>query len=145
MVRTIDLFLAEENDVIANLSNISAIINSYMEHLNWVGFYILKEDDLVLGPFQGKPACIRMKPPKGVCFSAVIHKKTVVVPNVDAFSGHIACDSDSRSELVAPIYKNGEIFGVLDLDSPLLDRFTNLEVKYIDLVADKLTTFLSAQ
>lgn len=143
MVKTVALFLEEETDVIANLSNISAIINGYMTDLNWAGFYLLKGEDLVLGPFQGKPACIRIKPAKGVCFAAVLEKRTILVPDVEVFPGHIACDGDTKSELVAPLFKKGEIYGVLDLDSPILNRFTSLEEKYINQVAELINQFLS--
>ena len=135
MTTTIALTLEEEKDIIANLSNISSIINSYMDDLNWSGFYILKNEDLVLGPFQGNPACIRIKNGKGVCFSAVNNKNSVLVPNVHEFEGHIACDSSTNSELVVPIFKGDEVWGVIDLDSPLLNHFTELEQKYIEEIA----------
>jgi len=131
MVETVKLHLEDEKDIIANLSNISAIINSYVDDLNWVGFYILKGEELVLGPFQGMPACVRIKRDKGVCFSAVNKKDSVLVPNVHEFPGHIACDETTNSELVVPIFKGEKVWGVIDLDSPKLNRFTKLEEKYI--------------
>ncbi len=122
-----DLLLTE-NDEIAVLSNISAFINAYMDKINWVGFYLLKNNELVLGPFQGGPACIRIKVGKGVCGTAVSENKVQVVQNVHDFPGHIACDSNTNSEVVLPITINGEFYGVLDIDSPILDRFSNAEV-----------------
>jgi len=139
MLKTIELGLEDENDITANLSNISAIINSYMDDLNWVGFYILKEKDLVLGPFQGNPACVRIKPGKGVCYAAVDRKEAVLVPNIHEFPGHIACDSATNSELVVPIFKNKKIWGVIDLDSPKLNRFTEIEEKYIIEIAELIS------
>ena len=123
--------LEDDKDVIASVANISAVINGYMDRINWVGFYIMKEGELVLGPFQGLPACIRIKVGKGVCGTAVAERKAQVVEDVDNFPGHIACDSASRSEIVIPIIKNGEVFGVLDVDSPELNRFGELEYKYL--------------
>ena len=119
--------LATEEDFIANLANASAIIKAIIEDLNWAGFYLLKEDELVLGPFQGLPACNRIAVGKGVCGTAVAKQKTVLVRNVEEFEGHIACDSASKSELVVPIRVKGKIVGVLDLDSPILSRFDTEE------------------
>ncbi len=109
---------------IANLANASALIFQSMEGLNWAGFYLMTEGQLVLGPFQGKTACIEIPVGKGVCGTAVSRGETVLVRDVHEFPGHIACDSASNSEIVVPIRKNGEIVGVLDIDSPLLGRFT---------------------
>ncbi|MCL1996126.1 MAG: GAF domain-containing protein [Defluviitaleaceae bacterium] len=141
MLKVIEEFLKDEKDEIANLSNISAVLNEYIDNINWVGFYILKNGDLVLGPFQGKPACIRIKgnPGNGVCFACVKSGKLINVPDVNAFPGHIACDSATNSEIVAPIYKNGAIYAVLDIDSPVLDRFCEIDEKYIDQVAQAIT------
>lgn len=124
----------DDNDIIATLANISAIINGYMDRINWVGFYIMKDGELVLGPFQGLPACIRIQVGKGVCGTAVAERKTQIVEDVHKFPGHIACDSASNSEIVIPIYSNGEVFGVLDVDSPELNRFGELEHKYLSAV-----------
>jgi len=112
-----------ERDLIANAANMASLIYHTLPDLNWAGFYLLKEGDLVLGPFHGKPACVRIAIGKGVCGTAAQRRESVLVPDVDAFPGHIACDSASRSELVVPIVKNGELIGVLDLDSPSLERF----------------------
>lgn len=119
--------LETEKDVIACLSNISSFINCYIKDLNWVGFYLFKDDELVLGPFQGGPACIRIKMGKGVCGTSAQNREVIRVPNVHEFEGHIACDSNTNSEIVLPIVINGNLYGVLDLDSPLMDRFTSLE------------------
>ena len=108
---------------IANLANASALLWQELPNLNWAGFYLLEGDTLILGPFQGKPACIEILVGKGVCGTAVKENRTLVVPDVHQFPGHIACDCASNSEIVVPIYKNGEIIGVLDIESPLFDRF----------------------
>lgn len=114
-----------ERDAIANAANLSALIFGAVADLNWAGFYFLKTpQELVLGPFQGKVACVRIPVGKGVCGSAVAERKSQLVPDVHAFTGHIACDAASRSELVTPLIRDGMVFGVLDLDSPLPGRFT---------------------
>lgn len=110
--------------VTANLANTSAAIWQALENINWAGFYIMENGKLVLGPFQGKPACIEIPVGRGVCGTAVAEKKTQLVYDVHQFPGHIACDSASNSEIVVPIYKNGTVWGVLDIDSPLVGRFT---------------------
>lgn len=120
-----------EKDFIANLSNVSSIIMTLMQNINWVGFYIMKNEELVVGPFQGKPACTRIKVGKGVCGNAVLTKRTQRVYNIHEFPGHIACDSDSNSEIVIPIIINNNVVGVLDIDSPTVGRFTELEEKYL--------------
>ena len=109
---------------IANLANASALLWQYMENINWAGFYLLEENTLILGPFQGKPACIEIPIGKGVCGAAVARGETIVVENVHNFPGHIACDCASNSEIVVPLRKDGCIIGVLDIDSPLVGRFT---------------------
>ncbi len=108
----------------ANLANTAAAIWQNMENINWAGFYLCQRDKLVLGPFQGKPACIEIPLGKGVCGTAAQEKRTVLVENVHQFPGHIACDSASNAELVVPIFKDGQIYGVLDIDSPQIGRFT---------------------
>jgi len=123
--------LEDDKDEIATLANISAIINGYMDRINWVGFYIMKDGELVLGPFQGLPACIRIQVGKGVCGTAVAQRKTQIVPDVHKFPGHIACDSASQSEIVIPIIINSQVYGVLDVDSPIPNRFEELENKYL--------------
>ncbi|WP_417622204.1 GAF domain-containing protein [Parasphingorhabdus sp.] len=112
-----------EPDAIANMANVAALIWQYMPGLNWAGFYRVLEDELVLGPFQGKTACIRIAMGAGVCGTAAASGTVQRIADVHAFPGHIACDADSRSELVVPVFKNGAIIAVLDLDSPLPDHF----------------------
>lgn len=109
--------------VIANLANASALLNQAMKEINWVGFYLMEEGQLVLGPFQGKTACVEIKVGKGVCGTAVERDEVMLVENVHAFPGHIACDSASRSEIVLPIHADGRTVGVLDIDSPVIARF----------------------
>ena len=109
---------------VANLANASALLWQALTDINWAGFYVLEGDILVLGPFQGKPACIEIQVGKGVCGTAVAEKQTQLVANVHEFPGHIACDGASNSEIVVPIFKDGTIFGVLDIDSPVFSRFT---------------------
>ena len=115
--------LEGESDRIANAANTVALLYHFMPDVNWVGFYFLRGSDLVLGPFQGKPACVRIPLGKGVCGAAAERLESILVPDVNAFPGHIACDSESQSELVVPLVKHGELWGVLDLDSPVLERF----------------------
>ena len=112
-----------ERDLIANAANMASLVYHSLPELNWAGFYLLKEGELVLGPFHGKPACVRIAIGRGVCGTAAQRRTSVLVPDVEAFPGHIACDSASRSELVVPILQNGELIGVLDMDSPSLARF----------------------
>ncbi len=107
-----------------NLANASALLNEKLSDINWVGFYTMKSGQLVLGPFQGKVACTIIPLGKGVCGNAAAQDRTLVVPDVHAFPGHIACDSASNSEIVIPMHRNGEVFGVLDIDSPVFSRFT---------------------
>lgn len=117
---------------IANLANASALLYDELDGLNWAGFYLIEGDRLVLGPFQGKPACIEIPVGRGVCGSAVAKRQTLVVPNVHLFEGHIACDSASNSEIVVPIFSGDEIVGVLDIDSPLFERFTETDRKGLE-------------
>ncbi len=115
--------IENESDLVANLANISSLLNMELEQINWVGFYLLKEDELVLGPFHGNPACTRIPVGSGVCGTAVKNEITIRVSDVHQFEGHIACDSQSNSEIVVPFYVNGKIAGVLDIDSPKNERF----------------------
>jgi L-methionine (R)-S-oxide reductase len=115
-----------ERNFIANAANFSALLFNLLPDLNWAGFYLTRGDELILGPFQGKPACVRIPvqpAPRGVCGNAAFHRKTFLVPDVHAFPGHIACDSASNSEIVIPIMVSNTVIGVLDLDSPTLNRF----------------------
>ena len=115
--------LEGESDPLANLSNAAALLAQSLDRINWCGFYLLRGEELVLGPFQGKPACVRIAPGKGVCGTAAARRETVVVPDVNRFPGHIACDPVSRSEIVVPILENGVLRGVLDVDAPEVARF----------------------
>lgn len=107
----------------ANLANISALLNSALKEINWVGFYFLEGDTLILGPFQGNPACVEIRSGNGVCGTAVAEDEVQLVKDVHEFPGHIACDSASNSEIVVPIHRDGNVIGVLDIDSPILNRF----------------------
>ncbi len=118
-----------ETDLIANLANLSALFNMELEDLNWVGFYLIKEEQLVLGPFQGKPACVRIPLGKGVCGTAAATNRIQRVYDVHEFAGHIACDAASNSELVVPFSINGQVVGVLDIDSPTIGRFSEIDEK----------------
>jgi L-methionine (R)-S-oxide reductase len=116
-----------ERDPIANAANMASLVYHSLPDLNWAGFYLLKDGELVLGPFHGKPACVRIAIGKGVCGTAAARRASVVVPDVEAFPGHIACDSASRSELVVPIIQETQLLGVLDLDSPEIGRFDDVD------------------
>jgi L-methionine (R)-S-oxide reductase len=118
-----DALLGGETDATANAANAAAAIYHTLPRLNWAGFYFLRDDTLVLGPFQGRPACVRIKMGAGVCGTAARERRSILVPDVEAFPGHIACDTASRSELVVPLMWQGDLLGVLDLDSPDLARF----------------------
>ncbi len=115
--------LEGEPDMIATLANLSALLNQELTDINWVGFYLLQGETLVLGPFQGKPACVRIPVGRGVCGTAVAEGKTQLVDDVHQFAGHIACDGASNSEIVIPLRRAGQIIGVLDIDSPIFSRF----------------------
>jgi GAF domain-containing protein len=136
--------LAGETDVIANTANFSSLVFNTMPGLNWAGFYFLKGDELVLGPFQGKPACIRIKKGRGVCGTTVEKGAAIVVADVHAFPGHIACDVNSRSELVVPVFAHGAICGVFDLDSPLPNRFDEVDSEGIQSLVRLLEATLPA-
>ena len=123
---------------VANLANASALLWQEMENINWAGFYKMVDGILVLGPFQGKPACIRIPVGRGVCGTAVAQDKVQLVYNVHDFPGHIACDSASNSEIVLPIHVNGEIWGVLDIDSPFIGRFTEADKAGLEKVVEIL-------
>jgi len=132
MLKQLDALIAGETDKIANLSNASALLNQFLNDVNWVGFYLWKENELVLGPFQGLPACIRIPYAKGVCGTAIEKRETQLVANVNEFPGHIACDSASKSEIVIPIIINDDIYGVLDIDSPIHNRFDETDQQYLE-------------
>ena len=127
--------LQGETDAIANAANLAALLYDSWSDLNWAGFYFLKGDELVLGPFQGKPACVRIEMGKGVCGTAAVRRETVIVGNVHEFPGHIACDSASNSEIVVPLIKEGRLLGVLDLDSPKFSRFDDEDAAGLERLA----------
>lgn len=131
--------LSSETDVIANAANLSALLHMELERINWVGFYFIQghgqDQELVLGPFQGKPACVRIPLGRGVCGKAAESRQTLRVADVEQFSDHIACDAASRSELVIPLVRNGELLGVLDIDSPVTDRFSATDQETLEEVA----------
>ena len=127
MIKQAEMLLEDERDYVPALSNISALINDSLDRLNWSGFYLMDRGSLLLGPFQGKVACIRIEVGKGVCGTAVMEARTLVVPDVHEFPGHIACDSASESEIVVPIHSGGMIVGVLDIDSPVKERFSEAD------------------
>lgn len=131
--------IEKESDMIANLSNISALLNDFFTEINWVGFYLLKENELVLGPFQGKPACTRIQIGKGVCGTAVKENKTQIVHNVHEFIGHIACDSNSNSEIVVCLHFNDQVIGVIDIDSPLYSRFDEEDAEALEQLSNLLS------
>ncbi len=130
----------DEDDLIANLANASALLMDTLPHLNWAGFYLRRGEELVLGPFQGKPACIRIPMGKGVCGTAAARDEIQLVPNVHAFPGHIACDSASNSEIVLPLHFEGQVVGVLDIDSPSLNRFSQDDREGLSRFAAMLET-----
>ncbi len=123
---------------IANLANIAALLYHTLDRINWAGFYLAENGILVLGPFQGKPACIEIPWGKGVCGTAAAENRTLVVPDVHAFPGHIACDADSRSEIVIPLRDNGAVIGVLDIDSPVPARFTEADRIGLERISRRL-------
>jgi len=124
--------LEGERDFTANAANLSSLVYHALPDLNWAGFYWMKGGELVLGPFQGKPACVRIALGRGVCGTAARERRTIVVPDVNAFPGHIACDSASRSEVVVPVVHQGRVLGVLDLDSPSLRRFDEEDARGLE-------------
>ena len=140
--KQLDALLEGENDLIANLSNASALLNQFLDNINWVGFYLMKDGELVLGPFQGLPACVRIAVGRGVCGTAVSEQKTMLVEDVHAFPGHIACDAASKSEIVIPLIKNDEVLGVLDIDSPSKARFTKEDQQGLELFVETLLKFI---
>ncbi|MDR0585714.1 MAG: GAF domain-containing protein [Treponema sp.] len=140
---TVRSMLEDEDDLVAALANVSAAIRFYVDDINWAGFYILKGTELVLGPFQGLPACTRIEEGKGVCGRAVRDAEPLIVANVHEFPGHIACDSASNSEMVVPLFKDNRIYGVLDVDSPSFDRFSGPEADVLIRIGREISAFLS--
>lgn len=137
LVPQIKALLEGEDDVIANLSNVAAALKSTFNFW-WVGFYIVKQNELVLGPFQGPVACTRIQKSRGVCGTSWAQANTIIVPNVDEFPGHIACSSLSKSEIVVPMFKNNEVWAVLDVDSEFLNHFDTSDAKYLEEIVAML-------
>ncbi|MBA4221736.1 GAF domain-containing protein [Bosea vestrisii] len=135
LMQQLEGLLHGERDAIANAANLSALLYDAMPRLNWAGFYLMRDGELVLGPFQGKPACVRIPVGRGVCGTAVAKRESVLVEDVHAFPGHIACDAASRSELVVPLIRDGEVIGVIDLDSPDPGRFDTDDQAGIEAIA----------
>ncbi|MCM3786980.1 GAF domain-containing protein [Domibacillus indicus] len=142
--KQLEALLTGETNTIANLANASALLGQFLPRINWVGFYVLDENKngLVLGPFQGLPACVRIPFGKGVCGTAAAERKTLRIEDVHAFPGHIACDAASRSEIVVPLIKDGELLGVLDIDSPETNRFDEEDEEGLVQFAETLVRFL---
>lgn len=126
--------IEDESNLIAILSNTSALLNDHLDQVNWVGFYLIENNELILGPFQGHPACVHIQIGKGVCGTAVSNNETQVVKDVHQFPGHIACDANSNSEIVILIHKDNKIIGVLDIDAPIKSRFNDEDRKELEKV-----------
>ncbi|MEH0975600.1 GAF domain-containing protein [Bacillus mobilis] len=138
VIKQLDALLTGESNVVANLSNASALLNQFLDRVNWVGFYVTEGNQLVLGPFQGMPACVRIPFGRGVCGVAAETKTTQLVADVHQFPGHIACDSASNSEIVVPIVKEKTVIGVLDIDSPEKNRFDEVDQRYLEKFVETL-------
>lgn len=142
VIKQLHALIEDESDQIANLSNASALLNQFLADINWVGFYLAKEGELVLGPFQGLPACVRIPFGKGVCGTSASERKRMRVEDVHNFPGHIACDAASRSEIVIPLVKDDNLIGVLDIDSPSVGRFTELDETMLVKFSEALINYL---
>lgn len=142
VIKQLAALLEGETNTVANLSNASALLNQFLDRVNWVGFYVLEDGELVLGPFQGLPACVRIPLGRGVCGSSAQEKKTFRVEDVHQFPGHIACDAASQSEIVVPLIKDGELLGVLDIDSPEKNRFDELDQSKLEQFVQELVKHL---
>jgi L-methionine (R)-S-oxide reductase len=138
LTTSLDALLAGETDEIANLANAAALLYHSLPDINWAGFYLFKSGELVLGPFQGKPACVRIALDRGVCGAAATRRATVVVANVHEFPGHIACDSASNAEIVVPLVHAGALLGVLDIDSPVIGRFDEQDQVGLEQIAERI-------
>ncbi|GEN45920.1 GAF domain-containing protein [Alkalibacillus haloalkaliphilus] len=138
LINQLNALLEGEDSVTANLANASAILNQFLNDVNWVGFYTMENGELVLGPFQGLPACVKIPNGRGVCGTATAERSTQLVPDVHEFPGHIACDAQSQSEIVVPIIKDDEIFGVLDIDAPIKNRFDEVDQEYLEKFVETL-------
>lgn len=142
VIKQLLALIEDESDQIANLSNASALLNQFLADINWIGFYLAKEGELVLGPFQGLPACVRIPFGKGVCGTSASERKLMRVEDVHEFPGHIACDAASRSEIVIPLIKDDNLIGVLDIDSPSVGRFTELDETMLVKFSEALINYL---
>lgn len=142
VIKQLAALMEGESNRIANLSNASALLNLFLDRINWVGFYLLEDKELVLGPFQGLPACVRIPLGRGVCGTSAKLAETIRVEDVNLFPGHIACDAASQSEIVVPLMKNGQLIGVLDIDSPEKNRFDELDQQKLEEFVDVLIKFL---
>lgn len=140
--RQVLALMAGEDDLVAGMANFSALLNDNLTELNWVGFYVMRGEQLVLGPFQGKVACTRIPLGKGVCGTAALSNQTQRVADVNQFDGHIACDSASNSEIVVPVRTQGKVIAVLDIDSPILDRFDEEDQKGLELLVKSFESCL---
>ena len=140
VIKQLKALIEGETNIIANLANAAALLNQFLDNINWVGFYLVEGEELVLGPFQGLPACVRIPFGKGVCGTAAANKKTERVADVHQFPGHIACDAASQSEIVVPMIKDGRVLGVLDIDSPIKNRFDEVDQKYLEKFVDILVS-----
>lgn len=136
-------FIEDETNLIAILSNTSALLNDNLDQINWVGFYLIENNELILGPFQGHPACVHISIGKGVCGTAVANNQTQLVDDVNTFPGHIACDANSKSEIVVPIHVDNEIIGVLDIDAPITQRFSKGDQQGLEEIVSILEHQLS--
>lgn len=134
----VDSTIKGEPNLLANLANVSSILKMNFDDISWVGFYLWRVKELVLGPFQGKPACVRIKKGKGVCGTAIKQRTTIIVPDVNQFEGHIYCDPETKSEIVIPMIKEGHPFGVLDVDSYKLNTFDDIDKFYLEYIVKHL-------
>lgn len=135
--------IEDETNLIAILSNTSALLNDNLDQINWVGFYLIENNELILGPFQGHPACVHISIGKGICGTAVANNQTQLVDDVNTFTGHIACDANSKSEIVVPIHVDNEIIGVLDIDAPITQRFSKGDKQGLEEIVSILEHQLS--
>lgn len=143
LARTLDHLLEGETDAVSHLANASALLNYFLKDINWVGFYTMKNGVLQLGPFQGLPACVTIPLGRGVCGTAVSENKTMRIKDVHAFPGHIACDANSQSEIVIPVRHNNTVYGVLDIDAPITDRFTEEDQRGLEAFVQVLERHLA--
>lgn len=142
LIKQLKALVEDEKNAIANLSNASALLNQFLDRVNWTGFYLMEDGELVLGPFQGLPACVRIPLGRGVCGTAAASKETQRIEDVHLFPGHIACDAASQSEIVVPMIKDGNVIGVLDIDSPEKNRFDELDQQKLEEFVEVLVQYI---